>query len=62
MKIFLYFEEIDLCKRFNLAKIKILIDPSLEVHHVEDHHIILFKLSNGNFKKLALDVVNILLS
>ena len=31
---FLYFEEIDLCKRFNLAKIKILIDPLLEVHHV----------------------------
>ena len=31
---FLYFEEIDLCKRLQLNNIKIYIDPSIKVHHL----------------------------
>ena len=31
---FLYFEEIDLCKRLQSSKIKIYIDPSIKVHHL----------------------------
>ena len=31
---FLYFEEIDLCKRLQSSNIKIYIDPSIKVHHL----------------------------
>ena len=31
---FLYFEEIDLCKKLQLNNIKIYIDPSIKVHHL----------------------------
>ena len=31
---FLYFEEIDLCKRLQSKNIKIYIDPSIKVHHL----------------------------
>ena len=31
---FIYFEEIDLCKRLRSKNIKIYIDPSIQTHHL----------------------------
>ena len=60
---FFYFEEIDLCKRLINQGKKIYLVPDIIIHHEgAASHDRIYKKGNGIIKKLALDVVNFLLS